>query len=130
MAHPTRTPARLPTASALALGPILALALGACGSGPSANAGDDFSVPLGDAPVFDACSSNGDDLSYTWTIVEAPSDMADDVGKVLRQSIGDCSFTLESDMEVADLGEWTIELLVTDGVTEDTDEITVTVTDV
>ncbi len=101
--------------------------LAACGSGPSADAGDDFTVTLGEAPVFDGCGSGGDGLSYTWTIVGAPTDMGDDVGKVLRQSIGDCSFTLESSMIVDDLGEWTIELLVTDSVTEDLDEVTVTV---
>ncbi len=108
---------------------VLPLALTACGGGPSANAGDDFSVELGEAPVFDGCGSSGDGLSYTWTIVEAPADMTDDVGKVLRQSIGDCSFTLESSMEVADVGSWTIELLATDGVTESTDTVTVTVTE-
>ncbi|MEL7157709.1 MAG: hypothetical protein AAFN30_14055, partial [Actinomycetota bacterium] len=99
------------------LAAVAALALGACSSGASADAGEDFSVELGEPPVFDGCGSSGDDLSYTWTIVEAPDDMAEDVGKVLRQSIGECSFTLESDMEVADTGVWTIELLVTDGVT-------------
>ena len=58
----------------------VALGLGACSSGPAADAGDDFSVGLAEAPVFDGCGSSGDDLSYTWTIVEAPADMADDVG--------------------------------------------------
>ncbi|MEM9135104.1 MAG: hypothetical protein AAF962_26610 [Actinomycetota bacterium] len=108
---------------------VLPFALAACGGGPSADAGDDFSVILGEAPEFDGCGSSGDLISYTWTIVAAPADMSEDVGKVLRQSIGECSFTLESTMEVADVGEWTIELLATDGVTESTDTVTVTVTE-
>lgn len=82
---------------------------------------------LGEAPVFDGCGSSGDGLNYSWTIVEAPADMSEDVGKVLRQSIGDCSFTLESDMEVADLGEWVIELTVADGDGKATDQVTVNV---
>ncbi|MEM7272618.1 MAG: hypothetical protein AAF547_06010 [Actinomycetota bacterium] len=99
-----------------------------CGSGGlGADAGDDFEIQLGEAPMFDGCDSTGDGLSYTWTIVEAPADMADDVGKVLRQSIGDCSFTLESTMEVADLGTWVIELSVTDGDGTETDRVTVVV---
>ena len=108
---------------------VLPAAVAACGGGLSADAGDDFTVILGEAPVFDGCDSSGDLISYTWTIVEAPADMSEDVGKVLRQSIGECSFTLESNMEVADVGEWTIELLATDGVTESTDTVTVTVTE-
>lgn len=106
----------------------MAVALAACGGGGvSADAGEDFSVGLGEAPVFDGCGSSGDGLSYTWTIVEPPDDMADDTGKVLRESIGDCSFTLESDMVVADVGTWVIELSVTDGDTVETDQVTVNV---
>lgn len=118
---------------AMAVG--LLLAVSACGSGSTdggtlaADAGEDFEVSLGEPPVFDGCGSGGDGLSYTWTIVEAPADMTEDVGKVLRQSIGDCSFTLESDMEVADLGEWVIELTVDDGDSEATDQVTVNVLD-
>lgn len=107
---------------------IASLAAAGCGSGGlSADAGEDFSVDQGEAPEFDGCGSAGDNLSYQWTIVEAPADMADDVGKVIRESIQDCSFTLESDMEVADVGVWVIELTVTDGDQTETDQVTVTV---
>jgi hypothetical protein len=104
------------------------LAVAGCGSGGlSADAGEDFSVNRGEAPEFDGCGSEGDNLSFRWTIVEAPADMADDVGKVIRSSIQDCTFTLESDMEVADVGVWVIEMTVTDGETIETDQVTVTV---
>lgn len=124
-----RTPPIAARCRLAAVAAVLPLALAGCGGGPSADAGDDFTVALGEAPVFDGCGSSGDLVSYTWTIVEAPADMSEDVGKVLRQSIGECSFTLESTMEVADVGEWTIELMATDGVTESRDTVTVTVTE-
>lgn len=106
-----------------------ALPLVGCGSDEevTADAGDDFTVALGEAPVFDGCGSTGDSLRYTWTIVEAPPDMVDDTGKILRQSVDDCAFTLESEMVVADLGTWVIELAVTDGDTTATDQTTVVV---
>ncbi len=117
------------TAKRITIGAVVALAgLAGCGdAGLSADAGEDFTVPMGDAPEFDGCGSGGDGLTYTWTIVEAPESMADDVGKVLRESITDCAFTLESDMEVADVGTWVIELTTTDGTDTATDQITVTV---
>jgi len=108
---------------------VAALVVAGCGdSGVSADAGEDFSVTVGEAPQFDGCDSSGDSLSYTWTIVEAPPDMADDTGKVLRQSITECAFTLESEMVVADTGAWVIELEVTDGSATASDQLTVTVT--
>lgn len=107
---------------------VLCLVAVACGSTLSADAGEDFSVNVGESPVFDGCASAGDDLQYSWAIVAAPSDMADDVGKVLREPSSECSFTLESDMEVADTGRWEIELTVTSGDADPvTDRVVVTV---
>ncbi len=106
----------------------IAIGVAGCGSsGLSADAGADSTVSIGEAPVFDGCESSGDSLMYSWTIVEAPADMAEDVGKVLRESIADCSFTLESDMEIADTGTWVVELSVTNGSDTATDQVTVTV---
>lgn len=117
------------TATRITMGAAVALAgLAGCGdAGLSADAGEDFTVAQGEAPSFDGCGSSGDGLTYTWTIVEAPESMADDVGKLLRDSIDDCSFILESDMEVADAGTWVIELTATDGTDTATDRVTVTV---
>ena len=79
-----------------------------------ANAGDDFSVKVGEAPNFDGCASTGDMINYKWTIISAPDPMASDEGKVIREVDGNCSFTLESQMGLDEVGEWLIELEVQD----------------
>lgn len=107
-----------------------ALTFAACGGDATlkADAGSDFVVDVGQSPEFDGCGSTGDIESYSWQIVEAPEDMTDDVGKFLRETIDECSFVLESSMEVADDGVWVIELTVRDGAGEtSTDQITATV---
>lgn len=107
-----------------------ALTFAACGGDPTfeADAGSDFVVHVGQPPEFDGCGSTGDIENYSWQIVEAPQDMADDVGKFLRETIDDCSFVLESSMEVADDGVWVIELTVRDGEGKtSTDQVTATV---
>lgn len=110
------------------------LALAACG-GESAgdslvvDAGDDFTVEVGDAPVFDGCASEGEFANYEWTIISAPEGASDDDGKVLRTVMADCSFELENAMDIADVGDWTIELVATDGDSEGSDQVVVTVTE-
>lgn len=121
-------PAAKALIGALATGALLMALIAGCGSSaPSADAGSDFSISVGQAPTFDGCGSSGDSLSYSWTIVGAPSDMADDVGKALREPESACSFTLESEMVVADEGVWEIELTVTDGTDSSTDRVEVLV---
>ena len=111
---------------------VLALfGLAGCGDDDSlkADAGDDFSVDVGAAPAFDGCSSSGDIVNYRWVIRETPADMSDDDDKPLRDSSADCSFTLEESMAVNDIGDWVIELTVTDaGGDSSSDAVTVTVT--
>ncbi len=100
-----------------------------CSSGGAdlnADAGDDFAVDVGSAPTFDGCGSSGDISNYQWTITSAPEGSGD-AGKVLRETAGDCQFELESSMLVDDVGEWTIELVVTDGDSTASDEVVVTV---
>ncbi len=89
----------------------------ACQSGPplQANAGDDFSVQVGQPPTFDGCASTGQISNYKWTIVSAPDQVSEDVGKVIREVDANCSFTLEAMMGVDEVGEWVIELEVRDG---------------
>ncbi len=74
---------------------LLALVIVACGSGPALNAdaGTDFDVPMGEAPSFDGCASQGDIVDYGWTIVSTPGDMTADEGKALRATDSNCSFT-------------------------------------
>ena len=113
----------------LSLAAAAGLALAACsgGSGVVADAGTDFTVAVGEAPVFDGCGSTGDIANFEWTIVTAPTE--EDGGKALRTEMNDCDFILESAMIVDDVGEWTIELSVSDGSEEATDQVVVTVTE-
>ena len=111
-----------------------ALGLSACASdGASstieANAGVDFEVEVGVAPVFDGCDMTRDVTNFAWTIVDAPETQADSDGKVLREVQSDCTFQLESAMVIGDVGEWTIELLATGSEGESTDQVVVTVTE-
>ena len=43
--------------------------------------------------------------------------------------MSDCSFELENAMIIEDVGEWTIELVATDGDGESSDQVVVTVTE-
>ena len=97
------------------LGIVLLIAT-SCGSdGIGADAGDDMTVKVGEAPVFDGCGSTGDVINYSWTVTDAPASRSADVGKALRETNDACSFTLESAMVVDEVGDWTIELEVSDG---------------
>jgi hypothetical protein len=116
----------------LLVGVAVVVGLGSCGGddGLSADAGDDVEVQVGESPVFDACGSSGDIANYSWRIVEAPASMADDVGKVIAATQPECSFTLEASMLVEEMGDWVIEVSVTDadGATS-TDSVAFTVTE-
>lgn len=93
-----------------------------------AEAGQDFTINVGEQPTFDGCASTGDMINYEWTIVSAPEQMADDAGKVIRETDPTCSFTLGAAMGVDEVGEWVIELEVRDEAgNASTDTVTVTV---
>lgn len=110
---------------ALAAGLFMAACSG--GSGLSADAGEDFAVSVGEAPEFVACDSTGDISNYEWTISAAPEARPESVGQELRAVMADCSFVLESQMVLDDVGEWTIDLTITDGTDTATDQVVVTV---
>jgi hypothetical protein len=93
----------------------------------AADAGEDFTVTVGEAPVFDACESSGDIDNYAWTIITAPASVPEDEGKVIREIEPNCSFTLEDPMAVQEVGEWVIELEVQSGDETATDTVTVSV---
>ncbi len=112
---------------------ILAVAVGCgggAGGGLKADAGADFSAAVGQSPKFDGCASTGAIVNYKWTIVTAPSGMAKDAGKVIREIDPNCSFTLEAEMGLEEMGGWVIQLEVRDanGNTA-TDTVNVTVTE-
>jgi len=56
------------------------------------------------------------------------SSLCEHEGKVLRQVDSDCSFALENDTQVDEVGDWVVELTVSDqdGNT-DTDTVAITV---
>lgn len=111
---------------------VCCMAGAGCGGNTSlsADAGEDFSVAIGEAPEFDGCESLGEISDYRWVITEAPESMAADIGKEIRSSMDQCSFTLESSMVTEDTGSWVIELTVEDADGEvSTDAVTVTVTE-
>ena len=106
-----------------------AVLLAGCGSDDSlsANAGGDQTIAVGDSPTFDGCESTGSISNYAWTIESAP-DGVDDAGKVVRESMNDCSFTLEAAMLSEEVGVWTIRLTVSDGSdVEASDTVDITV---
>lgn len=103
----------------------------ACGGDDDlgADAGDDFTVAVGESPTFDGCGSSGDIVNYQWVIRGTPSDMAEDVDKPLREVDDQCSFTLDAAMLIDEVGEWTIELTVSDAEgNTSSDTVTVEVT--
>ena len=110
---------------------LIALGLVGCGGGDdslTADAGDDFEIQVGESPTFDGCSSAGEIDNYKWTIIEAPPAMVEDSGKIIREVDPNCSFTLEAEMGLKEMGAWIIELEVSDSVGEKaTDRVTVTV---
>ena len=108
---------------------ILGLIVIGCSDSPlTADAGEDFSITVGESPNFNGCNSAGNINNYRWTIVEAPAAMAGDVGKVIRDVDANCSFTLEAAMGLQEVGEWVIELEVSNQSGErHTDQATVTV---
>ena len=111
----------------LALSAGLFLAACSGGTGLSADAGEDFAVTVGEAPEFIACDSAGDITNYEWTISGAPESRPESVGQELRAVMAECSFVLESAMVLDDVGEWTIDLTITDGDETATDQVVVTV---
>ena len=103
--------------TALAAGILLVLVvLVACGGddGLKADAGSDVSVAVAESPTFDGCGSNGNISNYQWAIVEAPTDMQKDLGKLIREFETECSFMLEAAMIAEEAGTWVVELTVSD----------------
>jgi hypothetical protein len=113
----------------LALLVIVGLALGACGGGSlNADAGSDVRVSVGGQIRFDGSGSTGDIVNCRWTILDPPEEMAEDAGKIIRDSASDCAFTLDEEMTRQYIGEWLVELEVTDSAgNADTDTMAIEV---
>ena len=107
---------------ALALIFGLTLSLSGCAlatkAPPVANAGPDIVVRVGQTVSFDGSSSvdldGGQIVYYHWRITAAPEGRETEVDRVLREGDDAAVWTTEWLTGEEDLGEWVIELTVTD----------------
>ena len=85
---------------------------------PVANAGPDIIAHVGETASFDGSLSvdldGGKIVYYHWSITAAPEGRQDEVGRVLQQGQDAAVWTTESALANEDVGEWVIELTVTD----------------
>ncbi|NIN94780.1 MAG: hypothetical protein GTO49_07335, partial [Anaerolineae bacterium] len=102
--------------------PIVVLLLTGCAlatkAPPVANAGPDVTVRVGETVTFDGSQSvdldGGQVVYYRWYIMGAPEGREDEVGRVLREGEDAALWTSDEPMTEEDLGQWIIELKVTD----------------
>jgi hypothetical protein len=99
---------------------------------PVANAGPDVTVRVGRSASLDGSRSldldGGVITYYQWRIVAAPEARGDQVGLVMREGVEAAIWTSDRPMEEQDLGEWIVELKVTDDEGQSaTDDLTLTV---
>ena len=116
----------------IAAAAVMLMALAGCGDddGVKADAGSDFSVGVGGSPTYDGCGSTGAITNYEWVIRDTPSKMDEDVDKPIRELDENCSFTLDAAMVIDELGDWTVELTVSDADgNASSDSVVITVTE-
>jgi|GEM_PF-1370885 len=101
---------------------ILAAALTGCAlatkAPPVADAGPDITANVGEEVSFDGSSSvdlDGGELTcYHWSIRFAPEELQDEVGRVLQEGQDAAVCTTDLAVNKDSVGQWTIELKVTD----------------
>jgi hypothetical protein len=85
---------------------------------PVANAGPDLVVRVGETVSFDGSSSvdldGGRIVYYHWSVTRAPEGREVEVDQVLGEGEDAALWTSDSPIGAEDLGEWVIELTVTD----------------
>jgi len=99
---------------------------------PVANAGPDMTVRVGERASYDGSQSvdldGGEIVLYQWKVTAAPEGREDEVGRVMREGEDAAVWTTESALANEDVGEWVIELKVTDnGGQSATDDMVLTV---
>jgi hypothetical protein len=116
--------------------PIVALLLTGCAlatkAPPVANAGPDVTVRVGETVAFDGSQSvdldGGQIVYYRWYIMGTPEGREGEVGRVLREGEDAAVWASDEPMTDEDLGQWIIELKVTDEESQSaTDDMTLTV---
>lgn len=84
---------------------------------PVANAGNDQTVEAGKIMTYDASGSSdpsgGSIVKYEWKIAGAPPGHESIIGNVLHSG-PDAKWTTSWVMKSSDVGQWTMELMVTD----------------
>ena len=99
---------------------------------PVANAGPDVTVRIGERVSYDGSQSvdldGGKIVYYKWYVTAAPEEQEDQVGQVLREGPDAATWTSDRPVAEQDLGEWVIELWVTDDEGQSaTDDLTLKV---
>jgi hypothetical protein len=99
---------------------------------PVANAGPDITAHVGETVSYDGSSSvdldGGEIAYYQWKVTAAPEGREEEIGRVLREGEDAAAWTTESALANEDVGEWVIELKVTDDEGQSaTDEMMLTV---
>jgi hypothetical protein len=120
----------------LTLTVLLGAALAGCAlatkAPPRAYAGPDITVHIGEKVSYDGSLSvdldGGRIVYYHWRVASAPQGREDQIGRVLREGEDAAIWTTDTPMQEEDLGEWIIELKVTDEEGHSaTDDLTLTV---
>jgi len=101
---------------------ILALALTSCAlatkAPPRAYAGPDISTRVGETVSFDGSQSvdldGGQIVHYRWKVTAAPERREEEIGRILHEGADAAVWTMQSALTEEDIGEWVIELEVTD----------------
>jgi hypothetical protein len=99
---------------------------------PVAYAGPDVTVRVGEKVTLDASQSadldGGPIVYYQWKITVAPKGRDDQIGRVIQEGADAMIWTTPQAAEEQDVGEWVIEVKVTDDEGQSaTDDITLTV---
>ena len=99
---------------------------------PRAYAGPDAFASVGQTMSFDGSESvdldGGEIVYYQWKVTAAPEGREGEIGRVLREGADAAVWTTESAFANEDVGEWVIELRVTDDEGQSaTDEMMLTV---
>ena len=99
---------------------------------PVANAGPDILVHVGETVSCDGSSSvdldGGEIVFYRWTVAAAPEGREDQVGIIVQEGSDAMICTVDLPLSEENVGEWIIELAVTDDEGQtDTDDLVLSV---
>ena len=99
---------------------------------PRAYAGPGISARVGQTVSFDGSQSvdldGGEIVYYQWKVTAAPEGREEEIGRALREGADAAVWTSETALTDEDVGEWVIELKVTDDEGQSaTDDLVVTV---